>query len=104
MARAQDTDYILFDEPTTYLDISGQLELMKTLRSLASRGKGIVIVMHDLPLAFNFADEIVVVRDGEIAACATPATISESKDIPDIFGIEMIFSSSENRYYYKYPL
>ena len=48
MAIAQDTDYILLDEPTTYLDIAHQLELMKLLRGLANSGKGIVTVMHDL--------------------------------------------------------
>ena len=47
MALAQDTDYILLDEPTTYLDIAHQLDLMKILRGLADSGKGIITVMHD---------------------------------------------------------
>ena len=52
MALAQNTDYILLDEPTTYLDIAHQLDLMRILRGLADRKKGIITVMHDLPLAF----------------------------------------------------
>ena len=58
MALAQDADYILLDEPTTYLDIAHQLELMKTLRKLADDGKGVAAVMHDLPLAFSFSDRL----------------------------------------------
>ena len=54
MALAQDTDYILLDEPTTYLDIAHQLELMRILRKLADSGKGIVTVMHNLTIAFDF--------------------------------------------------
>lgn len=64
MALAQDTDYILLDEPTTYLDISHQLSLMKNLRELAKEGKGVAAVLHDLPLAFTFSDIIAVLSGG----------------------------------------
>ena len=103
MALAQDTDYILLDEPTTYLDISNQVELMKILRSLADRGKGIVAVMHDLPLAFGFSDRIAVIKDAKIAAFDTPQKICDSGIVQEIFGIDLQYSPAEKSYHYKYP-
>lgn len=89
MALAQNTDYILLDEPTTYLDISHQLELMKILRELAQNGKGIISVMHDLPLAFTFSDEIVVINNGEIVMQNTPENLFSSGVIKSVFGVEL---------------
>lgn len=103
MALAQDTDYILLDEPTTYLDISNQVELMKILRSLADRGKGIVAVMHDLPLAFGFSDRIAVIKDAKIAAFDTPRKICDSGIVQEVFGIDLQYSPAEKSYHYKYP-
>ena len=102
MALAQDTGHILLDEPTTYLDITGQLELMKTLRALVARGKGVVAVMHDLPLAFGCADRIVVLQNGGIAACDTPEKVCKSGLIRDIFGVELQYCPAENYYHYQY--
>ena len=99
MALAQNTEYILLDEPTTYLDISHQLELMKILRELADGGKGIIAVMHDLPIAFTFSDNIVVMKDGRIVSEGTPREIAESDIIGDIFGVRLY--SENNEYYYK---
>lgn len=103
MALAQDTDYILLDEPTTYLDISNQVELMKILRSLADRGKGIVAVMHDLPLAFGFSDRIAVIKDAKIAAFDTSQKICDSGIVQEVFGIDLQYSPAEKSYHYKYP-
>lgn len=89
MALAQSTDYILLDEPTTYLDISHQLELMKTLRELADGGKGIIAVMHDLPMAFHFSDEIVLIHRGKIQTVATPEDLWDSDEIREIFGVRL---------------
>ena len=104
MALAQDTDYILLDEPTSYLDIANQVELMKTLRSLADQGKGIVTVMHDLPLAFGFSDGIAVIKDGKMAAYDTPRAICDSGIVREVFGIDLQYSPVENLYQYKYAL
>lgn len=101
MALAQDTDYILLDEPTSYLDIAHQLKLMKTLRSLADSGKGIAAVMHDLPLAFGFSDEIAVVKEGGIALWGSPEKICQSGIIKEIFGVELLHNDKEGYYYYK---
>jgi iron complex transport system ATP-binding protein len=101
MALAQDTDYILFDEPTTYLDIAHQLELMKLLKKLADNGKGIVTVMHDLPLAFDFSDKLAVMNNGKIIIQETPCEISTLPMVEDIFGVQ-IKQMQENTYSYQY--
>lgn len=101
MALAQDADYILLDEPTSYLDIAHQLSLMKTLRSLADSGKGIITVMHDLPLAFGFSDEIAVVDKGKIAAFDSPENVCESGIIKKIFGVELKYDYEEKYFFYN---
>lgn len=102
MALAQNTDYILLDEPTTYLDISHQLSLMKNLRELVREGKGVAAVLHDLPLAFAFSDIIAVLNGGEITACGEPLKICESSIISEVFGTKLKYSHADKCYYYKY--
>ena len=104
MALAQDTEYILLDEPTAYLDIYNQVELMNIMKSLARAGRGVVTVMHDLPLAFEFSDGIAVINNGRIAACDTPENICTSGIVKEIFGTELRYSETEGTYYYKYRL
>ncbi len=101
MALAQDTDYILLDEPTTYLDIAHQLDLMRILRSLAEGGKGIIAVMHDLPLAFDFADQLAVIQDGTVAAEGTPMELCGSPVIEEIFGVRLM-PMENGRFYCRY--
>lgn len=99
MALAQDTEYIILDEPTTYLDITHQLRLMKILRGLAEDGKGIIAVMHDLPVAFSFSDTVTVMQDGIVKGVGAPREISESKMIKDIFGVGLHREGDE--YFYR---
>ena len=101
MALAQDTDYILLDEPTTYLDISHQIELMELLRSLAEGGKGVLTVMHDLTLAFDYCDLIAVMDNGKIAAVATPRELEGNELIRNIFGVTLINQSENGGYSYR---
>ena len=101
MALAQSTDYILLDEPTTFLDIAHQLTLMKTLRTLANSGKGIITVMHDLPMAFAFSDRILLVHNGQIAACEKPETLCGQGMIEDIFGVTILPAEDGQSYHYQ---
>ena len=101
MALAQDTDYILLDEPTTYLDIAHQLDLVKVLRELADRGKGIITVMYDLPIVFDFSDTVAVLRDGVIADHGTPSQICQSPILHEIFGVDME-KNENNKFHYCY--
>lgn len=101
MALTQDTDYILLDEPTTFLDISGQLELMRILRVLTDNGKGIAAVMHDLPLAFSCSDSIAVLQNGRISACDTPQNICQSGIVKSVFGVELGYCAEGDYYHYN---
>ncbi len=98
MALAQSAEYILLDEPTTYLDIANQLSLMKMLRSLADSGKGIAVVMHDLPLAFSFSDKIAIIDGKKLASIDTPENICASGTVEKILGVPLIHS--DGKYYY----
>ena len=102
MALTQDTQYILLDEPTTYLDIAHQLELMKALKQLAKDGRGIVCVMHDLPLSLSFADSVAVLCDRKIAMMDTPEAVCASGILEKVFGVAL--EASENQYHYRYPI
>ena len=100
MALAQDTGYILLDEPTTYLDIEHQLGLMKLLRDLARSGKGIVAVMHDLPMAFEFSDEIVMIEKGRVKAQMSPSELCGSSAIEEAFKVRITRTGESGKYYY----
>lgn len=102
MALAQDTDYILLDEPTTYLDIAHQLELMRTLRSLADKGKGILVVMHDLPMALTFSDRVLLLDRGHVAAWDTPEALWQRGLLDRLFGVEIQRSEDGKSYRYQY--
>ena len=95
MALAQNTDYVLLDEPTTYLDISHQINLMKMVRELTDGGKSVIAVMHDLPLAFTFSDFIVVMKEGRIVTCDTPSNICRSGVLQDVFGVDVQYSEMD---------
>lgn len=102
MALAQGSDYILLDEPMTYLDIAHQIELMKILRKLAEEGKGIVAVMHDLPMAFTFSDRIVLLDDGKVQADGEPGQICAEKTLKAIFGVSVEAQEGGKSYRYQY--
>ena len=89
LALTQSTDYILLDEPTTFLDISHQISFMNTLKELTENGKGILAVMHDLPLAFNFSDYIMVMDEGRIVSFDTPENTMKSDIVLKLFGIDI---------------
>ena len=73
MALAQETDLLLLDEPTTYLDLTHQVDVLDLLTDLnRRRGTTIVIVMHDLNLACRYADHLIAMCDGQIVAEGKP--------------------------------
>lgn len=98
MALTQDTDYILLDEPTAFLDVSHQISLMKSLKKLTEKGKTIIMVMHDLPIAFEFSDEIAILSDKKIVLNGTPKDVYKSKEIMKIFKVELKYLINENKY------
>lgn len=86
MMLAQQAKLMLLDEPTTYLDLSAQFALMKLLRELCAEGRGVAVVMHDLALALEDADEILLMQGGALVARGTPEAVYEAGSIEDVFG------------------
>ena len=74
---------------------------MNTLKALAESGKGIITVMHDLPMAFDFSSGIVVVNGGNIAIRSTPEKICASSIVETVFGVSLKRSGDGKNYYYE---
>ncbi|WP_199809335.1 ABC transporter ATP-binding protein [Streptomyces sp. SCSIO 75703] len=88
MALAQDTRVLLLDEPTTYLDLRHQLEVMQTVvRLREERGLTVVMVLHDLGHAARFADRIVALRHGRVAADGPPAEVVTPALLAEVLGV-----------------
>jgi iron complex transport system ATP-binding protein len=89
MALAQGTDLLLLDEPTTYLDLSHQIDVLELVRRLnTERGRTVVVVLHDLNLAARYAQRLVAMRNGEIVASGTPAEVLTERLLADVFDLE----------------
>lgn len=89
MALAQKPKILLLDEPTTYLDISYQLEVLELVKELnKSLNLTVVMVLHDLNQAARYSDRIYVLKDGEVYHYGKPETIINSKLLKDVFRIE----------------
>lgn len=102
MALAQDTETIFMDEPTTYLDINRQMQLMEIAHDLAARGKAVVLVLHDLALALCGANKIAVFNEGRLQCCDTPQNVCESGILNKVFEVQVygIDTPHGRKYYY----
>lgn len=89
MAIAQDTDAILLDEPTTYLDVAHQFRLMDMVKNLAAEGKTVVMVLHDLTQAMQIADKMIVMKEGQVLSCGTPEEIYRDRSLEKAFGVKI---------------
>lgn len=89
MTLAQDSNIILLDEPTTFLDLAYQIEVLDLLQDLnTERGKTIVMVLHDLNHACRYADTIVAVNNGGVAHQGQPAEVVTEDMVRAVFGVE----------------
>ena len=89
LALAQETETILMDEPTTYLDIRNQLETLALLRRLAAEGRGAAAVLHDLCLALAAADDMAVLGEGRLLALGGPEEIYRSGILERVMGVRL---------------
>ncbi|MBS7590011.1 ABC transporter ATP-binding protein [Ancylobacter defluvii] len=87
MALAQETDILLLDEPTTYLDIAHQIEVLDLCVELNRRGKTLIAALHDLNLACRYATHLVAMRQGGIEDMGAPAAIVTESLVERVFGI-----------------
>ena len=99
MCLVQETDVLLFDEPTTFLDISRQFKLLDEAKKLAREGKCVVIVLHDIIQALETADNMVVMDEGRVVMEDTPSSVYDSGILEKVFSLRINKESSH--YYYS---
>lgn len=105
MALAQDTQTILMDEPTTFLDISHQLEVMALARRLSNLGRAVVLVLHDLDLALRGCDRIALLSGGSLRALGSPEEVFLSGVLDEVFHVRVgRMNTEEGWQYYCSPL
>ena len=98
MALAQDTDIIFLDEPTTYLDIRYQLQILKLIRQLNREyGITIVMVLHDINQSLYYSDEIVAMKDGKMIAHGLPEEILTSELVKEVYDVELDIRSVDGK-------
>ena len=94
MALAQETDILLLDEPTTFLDVAHQIEVLDLLTDLnRDGGTTIVMVLHDINLAARYADCLFAMRDGEIVAAGAPSDVVTNELIREVFELDALVVS-----------
>ncbi|MEV7799942.1 ABC transporter ATP-binding protein [Microbacterium foliorum] len=87
MVLAQETDLLLLDEPTTFLDVAHQVDLMELFAYLNTQGRTLVAVLHDLNHAARYATHIIAMRDGRIVAEGPPREVITSERVQQVFGL-----------------
>lgn len=100
MTLAQETDIMLLDEPTTFLDLAHQVELLElVVRLNRELGRTVVMVLHDISLAARYSDHLVAMRDGEIVAQGEPAEVVQAELLQDVFGLtaQVVTEPTEGR-------
>ncbi len=89
MALAQGTDLLLLDEPTTYLDLAHQVDVLELVGRLhTERGRTVVVVLHDLNLAARYAERLVAMKDGVLVASGTPEEVLTEQLLAEVFELE----------------
>jgi iron complex transport system ATP-binding protein len=86
-ALAQSPEFLLLDEPTTFLDLKHQISMYRLLRDLCRSGLGVVTVTHDLNLAMTYADRVLLLDNGCVAADGAPASVLTPANVGRIFGV-----------------
>jgi iron complex transport system ATP-binding protein len=89
MALAQGTEVLLLDEPTTYLDLAHQVDVLELVQRLhRERGRTVVMVLHDLNFAARYADRLVAMKDGSIVASGPPRDVLTPDMLREVFALE----------------
>lgn len=98
MALAQNTKILFLDEPTTYLDIRYQIEILKLVKKLNQEyGITIIMVLHDMNQAIHFSDRIIGLKEGEVAVQGAPDEVITEECIRDLYGISLGVTTIEGK-------
>ncbi|MEC8484485.1 MAG: ABC transporter ATP-binding protein, partial [Pseudomonadota bacterium] len=87
MSIAQETPLLLLDEPTSALDLGHQIEVFDLIRELATAGKTIIMVVHDLAMAARYADHLIAMKGGEIVAQGSPKQVITPEILESLYGV-----------------
>ncbi|MFL0490287.1 iron ABC transporter ATP-binding protein [Bacillus sp. AFS054943] len=105
MTLAQNTPMLFLDEPTTYLDIYYQLEILELVKELNEvHGLTIVMVLHDINQAIRYSDHIIVMKDGEIVMKGKPGEVVTEEMIKTIYGVDVVVKHDEDTGLYMVPM
>ncbi|EMN7728473.1 ABC transporter ATP-binding protein [Bacillus cereus] len=105
MTLAQNTPMLFLDEPTTYLDIYYQLEILELVKELNEvYGLTIVMVLHDINQAIRYSDHIIVMKDGEIITKGNPNDVITEEMVKAIYGVDVIVKQDEDTGLYMVPM
>ena len=96
MALAQDTEVILMDEPTTFLDIKNQFELLSRSRRLAESGKTVIMILHDFEATLHYADHVVLMAAGQVLAAGGAEEVLRADAVREAFGVTPCFYETED--------
>ncbi len=93
-ALAQSPEFLLLDEPTTFLDLKHQIAMYRLLRDLCRTGLGVVSVTHDLNLALTYSDRVLMLDDGCVVADGAPRAVLTAANVERIFGVQAVVHGS----------
>lgn len=93
MVLAQQTDYVLLDEPTSFLDLAHQVDLLNLCQDIRAADRTVVAVLHDINQAARYASHLVVMHEGRIVREGAPADVLDADLVRDVFGIEAVIET-----------
>lgn len=93
-ALVQEAEMLLLDEPTAHLDVHYQFEFMDLVRTLVGQGRTVIAVFHDLEMAARYADDVIVLSGGHVAACGSPAGVLTDDLIARVFRMRAVLHTS----------
>ena len=96
MALAQDTEVVLMDEPTTFLDIKNQFEMLDRSRVLADGGKTVIMILHDFEAILHYADHVILMKDGNTLTSGSAEEVLRSLEVRKAFGVKPCFFETED--------
>lgn len=99
MTLAQNTPYLFLDEPTSFLDIYYQYEILELVKELnVTHGLTIVMVLHDINQAVKYSDELLVMKDGRLVTSGDPRKIMTEELIKDVYGVNVVISEVQDEF------
>ena len=99
MVVVQDADIILLDEPTTYLDIRNQYELLEMMHYEHEKGKTIITILHDINQAVQYSDNIYILKSGKVYSSGSPDKVIDNKSLKEVYGVDAkLYKDGDRKY------